>query len=361
MKKIAICLYGHCRTFDLTYKNFFKFIVEANQEDGYGVDLFFHTWDVYHDSFSSWHNYNGFLNKIKLNAVDRKRLVAIYGPKRYAIEKQRQENLPSRFIGVHLKYAADFSLDRVNQLRESYEKEQRVCYEYILYTRMDIMFLYPFKINMYLDSYKNKELRHFAPKQKEKILFSCNNAFVRFKIADPRYPNESDLIWFANFSSKRPHLENVLCVLTDYRMHCHFYVCRSNLVSEENVWKRLDALDRFFICNNEKFVTAKSRIHNQLSYKLGQAMILNSKTLFGYIRMPFVLWYIASKHRRDQKVYQEKIKKDPSKKLSPLESYPDYREALKEKECLTYKLGEALIKANNTSFIGGGGVYWVAT
>ncbi|EFU2364746.1 alpha-2,3-sialyltransferase, partial [Campylobacter coli] len=37
----------------------------------------------------------------------------------------------------------------------------------------------------------------------------------------------------------------------------------------------------------------------------------------------------------------------------PLESYPDYKEALKEKECLTYKLGEALIKASNNWYGGG--------
>ncbi|EOC7039584.1 capsular polysaccharide synthesis protein [Campylobacter coli] len=102
-----------------------------------------------------------------------------------------------------------------------------------------------------------------------------------------------------------------------------------------------------------KYGTAKSRIQNQLSYKLGQAMIVNSKSLLGYIRMPFVLSYIKDKHKQEQKIYQEKIKKDPSLKLPPLESYPDYKEALKEKECLTYKLGEALIKANKTWYKGG--------
>ncbi|EFD8043341.1 hypothetical protein HG401_001588, partial [Campylobacter jejuni] len=92
---------------------------------------------------------------------------------------------------------------------------------------------------------------------------------------------------------------------------------------------------------------------NQLSYKLGQAMIVNSKSILGYIRMPFVLSYIKDKHNQEQKVYQEKIKKDPSLKLPPLESYPDYKEALKEKECFTYKLGQALIKANKTWYKGG--------
>ncbi|EAH8137154.1 hypothetical protein ES831_09220, partial [Campylobacter jejuni] len=89
-----------------------------------------------------------------------------------------------------------------------------------------------------------------------------------------------------------------------------------------------------------KAKTAKARIQNQLSYKLGQAMIVNSKSILGYIRMPFVLSYIKDKHNQEQKVYQEKIKKDPSLKLPPLESYPDYKEALKEKECFTYKLGQ---------------------
>ncbi|EPR7182108.1 hypothetical protein ACU8BA_001550 [Campylobacter coli] len=102
-----------------------------------------------------------------------------------------------------------------------------------------------------------------------------------------------------------------------------------------------------------KYGTAKTRIQNQLSYKLGQAMIINSKSILGYIRMPFALSYIKDKHKQEQKIYQEKIKKDPSLKLPPLESYPDYQEALKEKECLTYKLGEALIKASNNWYGGG--------
>ncbi|WP_246023747.1 hypothetical protein [Campylobacter taeniopygiae] len=103
--------------------------------------------------------------------------------------------------------------------------------------------------------------------------------------------------------------------------------------------------------------SAKARIQNQLSYKLGQAMIENSKSILGYIRMPYVLSYIKDKHKQEQKIYEEKIKKDPSLKLPPLESYPDYEEALKFKEHLSYKLGEALIRANNNWY--GGGVYQI--
>ncbi|EFS3143550.1 hypothetical protein HX403_001359 [Campylobacter coli] len=102
-----------------------------------------------------------------------------------------------------------------------------------------------------------------------------------------------------------------------------------------------------------QYGTAKTRIQNQLPYKLGQAMIVNSKSLLGYIRMPFVLSYIYDKHKQEQKIYQEKIKKDPSLKLPPLEEYPDYQEAIRLKNHFSYKLGEALIKASKTWYKGG--------
>ncbi|EAL8063214.1 alpha-2,3-sialyltransferase, partial [Campylobacter jejuni] len=92
--------------------------------------------------------------------------------------------------------------------------------------------------------------------------------------------------------------------------------------------------------------SAKARIQNHLSYKLGQALIANSKSILGYIRMPYVLSYIKNKHKFEQKAYEEKIKENPNLALPPLETYPDYNEALKEKECFTYKLGEALMQAN---------------
>ncbi len=70
--------------------------------------------------------------------------------------------------------------------------------------------------------------------------------------------------------------------------------------------------------------------------------------------MPYVLSYIKDKHKQEQKEYQEKIKKNPSLKLPTLESYRDYKDALKIKNTLSYQLGEALIKADSS---GGGGEY----
>ncbi|MCC8278412.1 hypothetical protein [Campylobacter bilis] len=98
--------------------------------------------------------------------------------------------------------------------------------------------------------------------------------------------------------------------------------------------------------------SAKARIKNQLSYKLGQAIIDNSKSILGFIRMPFILSYIKDKHKKEQLSYEAKIKENPNLALPPLKSYSDYEEALKEKECLTYKLGQTLIQANNNWYRG---------
>ncbi|MCV3406715.1 alpha-2,3-sialyltransferase, partial [Campylobacter lari] len=102
-----------------------------------------------------------------------------------------------------------------------------------------------------------------------------------------------------------------------------------------------------------KYGTAKSRIQNQLSYKLGQAMIANSKSILGCLIMPVVLLSIIISYKQEQKIYQEKIKKDPSLKLPSLEDYPDYQEVSKLKNQLSYKLGQALIQANKTWYKGG--------
>ncbi|MCX2683298.1 hypothetical protein OQH60_05730 [Campylobacter sp. MIT 21-1685] len=110
-----------------------------------------------------------------------------------------------------------------------------------------------------------------------------------------------------------------------------------------------NANNKTSVSNNtmqEKLISAVFRIRNSLSYKLGQAIIFNSKSFIGYLRMPYVLSYIAALH-------QEELKKQSSLKLPPLESLADYKEALKMKEHLSYKLGEAFIVAYKNLWRGG--------
>lgn len=103
--------------------------------------------------------------------------------------------------------------------------------------------------------------------------------------------------------------------------------------------KRLEALENKAKSNKTE-LTATERIQNQLSYKLGKAMIENSKSIKDYFRLPFILYKIKKAHKAP--LNQPKI-----------ESLPDYKEALKLKNHLSYKLGQALIKADKYWFCGG--------
>ncbi|ECP7085619.1 hypothetical protein FUY36_03120, partial [Campylobacter jejuni] len=121
-------------------------------------------------------------------------------------------------------------------------------------------------------------------------------------------------------------------------------LCFDNLIPPISVYKEI--IDEYCLklsLVKKSVFGAKQIIKNKLPYKLGQVMVTNSKSLLGYIKMPFMLFFITYKHNKEEKIYQEKIKKDPSSKLQPLEFYIDYKEALKEKECFTYKLGEEFI------------------
>ncbi|WP_416861072.1 hypothetical protein [Helicobacter ganmani] len=99
------------------------------------------------------------------------------------------------------------------------------------------------------------------------------------------------------------------------------------------------------------FGTAKDRIKNHLSYQLGQILLKDSKSFFGISKLPFKILWTILKHKNKQKQYQEKITNNPCLKLPPLESYPDYKQALKIKNYFSYQLGEAFL----TSISAGGG------
>ena len=66
-----------------------------------------------------------------------------------------------------------------------------------------------------------------------------------------------------------------------------------------------------------------------------------------------MLSYIKAKHKKEQSAYENLIKQKPNLKLPKLETYADYEKALKEKECFTYKLGEAIMRAYKTWYKGG--------
>ncbi|TXE89751.1 hypothetical protein FPD38_00620 [Campylobacter volucris] len=380
MKKLAIHLCGHMRTFEKTYSLFYQNIYKAN-ENKYEIDIFIHTWDeLEQGKNSSWHKNLEFyptLSGLKINKYYYNKIVNLYNPKEILVENLK----PGKHGWYDTKY-------QVRYIRKNYEKDNLFKYDVYLYTRPDLLFLTPLIIDDYLSF--SKSFNFDIPE-----MFLAHSSFSRMPIAHPFHITEGDLLYFTTDSDlfiPNPNIyygtiSNILSIPINYLLYRDFLIWRETSVKVNNsflsVYNSKEKILNDFIFLEEKHNqieifqkdlqntnnnlnqtnsllsfqikhgTAKSRIQNQLSYKLGQALIINSKSLFGYIKMPFVLSYIKDKHNQEQKIYKEKIKKDPSLKLPPLESYPDYKEALKEKECLTYKLGQALIKANKTWYKGG--------
>ena len=87
---------------------------------------------------------------------------------------------------------------------------------------------------------------------------------------------------------------------------------------------------------------APERVKQQLNYQLGAKMIENSRSLSGWLKMPFSLSHI----QREYKKYNQQ-----QKTLPRLEEYQDYLQSEKVKRHLSYQLGELYLKNNIFSFL----------
>ena len=213
-KKLAIQLFGHLRTFNTTSKSLFDNVIIPNFDSGYDVDIFIHTWsklDIY-----TYHNFNANIKNKDISKEDILLISKLYNPKKITIDIQQD---------------GEGGLDSIKRgcdLRESYEKENNIKYDYIIYTRPDILFLSPLKIDDYISSYlNNPELKNIN--LPDNHIFCAHNMFTRMNVADPRYINESDLIWFCKFNTKTPLLEKDSVIIPiNYKLYKDFIIQRSD-------------------------------------------------------------------------------------------------------------------------------------
>lgn len=82
---------------------------------------------------------------------------------------------------------------------------------------------------------------------------------------------------------------------------------------------------------------AADRVKQQLRYQLGSKMIERSRSLSGWLGMPFALIGVARQYKRD-------LAKRKAIKQVPIEKYRDAHEAERVKQHLSYRLGTVLIK-----------------
>ncbi|KAA6208740.1 hypothetical protein [Avibacterium paragallinarum] len=90
---------------------------------------------------------------------------------------------------------------------------------------------------------------------------------------------------------------------------------------------------------------ATERVKQQLNYQLGSKMIENSRSLSGWLKMPFSL----SKIQHEYQMYEKYNKLQ--KNLPKLEDYQDFLQSEKVKKHLSYQLGDLYLKNNILGFL----------
>jgi hypothetical protein len=86
---------------------------------------------------------------------------------------------------------------------------------------------------------------------------------------------------------------------------------------------------------------AGERIKRQLSYRLGAMMIKQSRTVTGWLTMPWALI-------QETKAFRKDLKQRKGEKLPPISDYQDAYEAEQVKQHLSYRLGHTMVKNTNS-------------
>jgi hypothetical protein len=92
------------------------------------------------------------------------------------------------------------------------------------------------------------------------------------------------------------------------------------------------------LSENKVYFGVAQRVKDELSYKLGNVLITNSKSLMGILAIPGLLIKVAKKHNQQQLNI-------PQKKLPPISSYADADQAEIIKGHLSYRFGAVLISS----------------
>lgn len=99
--------------------------------------------------------------------------------------------------------------------------------------------------------------------------------------------------------------------------------------------------------SKQTYYGAAERVKQQLSYRLGATMIAQSRSVGGWLRMPFALNAEFKRFKQDQAARA-------NQKLPPIAHYRDAHEAERMKQHLSYRLGARMIA--NSKTLGG----WLA-
>lgn len=84
------------------------------------------------------------------------------------------------------------------------------------------------------------------------------------------------------------------------------------------------------------FYGARQRVQQQLGYRLGATMIQHSRSVGGWLSMPFALWGVHRQYKRERPERE-------AQQLPPIKKYRDAYDADRVRNHLSYRLGQALL------------------
>jgi hypothetical protein len=135
MKRIAVCLSGHVRNWEVAFDNQKKFwsscfISDLNED--IIIDYFFHTWD---ESTERKTRNSNFETRI-LKAEEIQRLIDAFNPKRYIIDSKKCNSFKYDNLQLSIFYGFYQSV----KLKREYEIEHNFEYDIVIKSRFDIVF-----------------------------------------------------------------------------------------------------------------------------------------------------------------------------------------------------------------------------
>lgn len=200
MKRIALMLCGLSRTYRDTAASLLENVILANETDGATVDVFIHTWAEKDSSDVVWHNPDGKSRTAALNKADYLDLLARYQPKSIAVDPPL--NIPKEpvlkerlkpFVRSYSSIASCFySRWRVNQLREDYCARTGTVYDYVILTRLDVLFHTPFRLTDFFQTFE-----HYGCTPPKRHVFTAATPFKRGNVENDFMRCNTDIVLFA--------------------------------------------------------------------------------------------------------------------------------------------------------------------
>lgn len=127
--KVALLLPGHIRTYDKTYDNLKKYIL-----DYYDCDIFISTYETFGSKYSH------IPDKVNVNLpIDKDDIINLYKPKDIIFLEDKEENSYYNKLYKGFNLGMFYSLQKCNELKIKYEQENNFKYDLVIRSRFDLL------------------------------------------------------------------------------------------------------------------------------------------------------------------------------------------------------------------------------